>query len=419
MLDDLRKQIASLTLSLDSVRTDSRSLQRQLQESEKENAVLSHRLKDAESQTDRFLREKFASTKRLEELQESLDQVRKRTASEQAAHQFAEERKAFVQKLEELQQQVERFGDDLWQSRQLATALEERLRQVQHENADVKSAFEKAAEQASRYQSLRDEAVMATQQLQQSQMELEQQIESIQGSAEKSVRASTGKLLETRQQLLDLQSAFDSQAREFDDWKRSQQAKSQKRKAKEKEKRKTEAKVETKLRKKIEELETQLKEAKSIEPIAGGSEGKQAKKADADMKSKKRDAVASHDASALSSARRSNERTKKQHGKKAASKAASKAGAQSPTSEANQGDDLKRIEGIGPKTEAVLKQSGVDSFIKLAKMKEKRLKEILREAGPRFSIHNPRTWPRQARLAAKGKWEELRKLQDDLVAGRA
>lgn len=408
MVDELKKQIESLKKSLDSARKHTRSLQRQLQDAEKSNALLSHRLKDAEIQTERFLREKFESTKRVEELDKCLAELRKKTASQYAAEQFAEEREAFVQQLNELQERSEKFGEDLWQSRQLASALEERLRQVQHENVDVRSAFENAAEQASRYQSLRDEAVMATQQLQQSQMELEQQIESIQGSAETSVRASSGKLLETRRQLLELQSAFDEQSRTLDDWHRDQQAKAKERKAKEKSRRKRAAKTEASLRKKLARCEAQLKNMEAHSKKQSDFKGKLPKNANLNPGNAMEPTTTK---SQGTSSRRNTANQAKKQGKKSIS--------QSATKRDSKGDDLKRIEGISPKTETVLRQSGVDSFIKLAKMKEKRLKEILREAGPRFSIHNPRSWPRQARLAAKGKWEELQKLQDDLVAGRA
>lgn len=411
MVDELKKQIESLKKSLDAARTHARSLQRQLQDAEKSNALLSHRLKDSEIQTERLLREKFGSTKRVAELEKRLGELRQKSASQHAADQFKQERDAFVQQLNELQEQTDKYGEDLWQSRQLASTLEERLRQVQLENADVRTAFESAAEQASRYQSLRDEAVMSTQQLQQSQMELEQQIESIQGSAETSVRSTTGKLLETRRQLLDLQAKFDEQSREFEDWKRNHQAKSSKRKAKEKARRQQAAKNEASLKKKLARCQAKLQssQSKDVTPRTKtkvDKKNKLAKKISQPGKSEENSSPAQSAGS-----RRSNVDQTKRQGKQVSSRSAGK---KHPKL-----DDLKRIEGIGPKTETVLQQAGVDSFIKLAKMKEKRLKEILREAGPRFSIHNPRSWPRQARLAARGKWDELQKLQDDIVAGRA
>jgi predicted flap endonuclease-1-like 5' DNA nuclease len=79
-------------------------------------------------------------------------------------------------------------------------------------------------------------------------------------------------------------------------------------------------------------------------------------------------------------------------------------------------DDLKRVEGIGPKISQVLRSSGIVSFAQLASTDVERLREILTQAGIR--IADPTTWPRQARLAADGDWEALADLQDQLVGGR-
>ncbi len=79
-------------------------------------------------------------------------------------------------------------------------------------------------------------------------------------------------------------------------------------------------------------------------------------------------------------------------------------------------DDLKRIEGIGPKISKVLAEAGIATFAELAKTPVARLEQILDEASIR--IANPGTWPEQASLAAAGKWTELEKLQDSLKGGR-
>ncbi len=81
-------------------------------------------------------------------------------------------------------------------------------------------------------------------------------------------------------------------------------------------------------------------------------------------------------------------------------------------------DDLKVVEGIGPKIEELLNNAGIFSFEQLAHSKADKLKKILEEAGSRFPMHDPTTWPQQAELAAKGKFEELKTLQDKLNAGR-
>ena len=64
------------------------------------------------------------------------------------------------------------------------------------------------------------------------------------------------------------------------------------------------------------------------------------------------------------------------------------------------GDDLKIIEGIGPRYESVLKAAGIQTFRDLADLRAGRIETILREAGGRMA--DPSTWPAQARLAADG-----------------
>ncbi len=81
-------------------------------------------------------------------------------------------------------------------------------------------------------------------------------------------------------------------------------------------------------------------------------------------------------------------------------------------------DDLKVVEGIGPKIEALLKDGGINTWAELAAAPVSRLQDILTAAGDRFKLHKPDTWPEQAGLAAAGKWDELDKLQDELNGGR-
>ncbi len=84
----------------------------------------------------------------------------------------------------------------------------------------------------------------------------------------------------------------------------------------------------------------------------------------------------------------------------------------------DKGDDLKKIEGIGPKISEHFIASGIGDFKTLSETSVDKLKEILLEAGPRYSMHNPTTWPKQAELAAEGKWDELKKWQDELDGGK-
>ncbi len=82
------------------------------------------------------------------------------------------------------------------------------------------------------------------------------------------------------------------------------------------------------------------------------------------------------------------------------------------------GDDLKIIEGIGPKIAEVFNDAGIATFQDLANADVAKLREILDAAGSQFASHDPTTWPQQAELAALGKMDELKALQDELQGGR-
>lgn len=81
-------------------------------------------------------------------------------------------------------------------------------------------------------------------------------------------------------------------------------------------------------------------------------------------------------------------------------------------------DDLRIVEGIGPKIEQVLNENGIFTFRQLSETSEERLREILAAAGNRYKMHDPGTWAEQARLADAGDWETLKNWQDVLKAGR-
>ena len=81
-------------------------------------------------------------------------------------------------------------------------------------------------------------------------------------------------------------------------------------------------------------------------------------------------------------------------------------------------DDLTRIEGIGPKVAEVLAEAGIITFAQVAASKAEDLKEILEKSDGNFNAQDPTSWPEQAQLAADGKWDEFKELQDKLNAGR-
>jgi large subunit ribosomal protein L20 len=104
----------------------------------------------------------------------------------------------------------------------------------------------------------------------------------------------------------------------------------------------------------------------------------------------------------------------------AAPAAAAPAKAKAPAAtKAGKGDDLKIIEGIGPKIAEILNAAGINSFRELADTSADRVREILAAAGDRYKMHDPSSWALQSRLAAEGKMDALKTLQNELNGGRA
>ena len=79
----------------------------------------------------------------------------------------------------------------------------------------------------------------------------------------------------------------------------------------------------------------------------------------------------------------------------------------------SKGDDLKKIEGIGPKIAEIFNNAGILTFSELAGTKVEKLQEILAAAGSRYASKKPGSWPKQAKMAAEGKWDELKVWQDE------
>jgi predicted flap endonuclease-1-like 5' DNA nuclease len=80
-------------------------------------------------------------------------------------------------------------------------------------------------------------------------------------------------------------------------------------------------------------------------------------------------------------------------------------------------DDLEIIEGIGPKIAGLFHEAGIYMFWELEETPITKMQEILDAAGPNYRLANPASWAKQSGLAADNKWSELRKLQDELIAG--
>jgi large subunit ribosomal protein L21 len=102
---------------------------------------------------------------------------------------------------------------------------------------------------------------------------------------------------------------------------------------------------------------------------------------------------------------------------KAAAKTETKKAAPKAKKATSKADDLKKIEGAGPKAAEALVNAGYETFAKVAKATPEELSNVLSEASSRLAHIVTETWPKQAKLAADGKWDELKELQDRLDGG--
>lgn len=81
-------------------------------------------------------------------------------------------------------------------------------------------------------------------------------------------------------------------------------------------------------------------------------------------------------------------------------------------------DDLKAVEGIGPKIAGLLNDAGITTWKILSETPVATLQGVLEKAGPRYKLADPGSWPKQAEFAAAGKWDDLQEYQDFLVGGK-
>jgi predicted flap endonuclease-1-like 5' DNA nuclease len=81
-------------------------------------------------------------------------------------------------------------------------------------------------------------------------------------------------------------------------------------------------------------------------------------------------------------------------------------------------NDLKIVEGIGPKIEKLFQAEGIDTWKILAETDVDRCKAILKGGGEKFKVHDPTSWPLQAKMCYHNQWHELLKWQDGHKGGR-
>jgi NADH-quinone oxidoreductase subunit I len=113
------------------------------------------------------------------------------------------------------------------------------------------------------------------------------------------------------------------------------------------------------------------------------------------------------------------EAAKKKAEAEAAKKEAEAAAAKGAKAEPSEPDDLTRIEGIDPKIAGALQEAGIKTYAQLADTKAERLEQILEDAGGNLAnLADPKTWPTQAKIAAKGNWTALERYQERLKGGQ-
>ena len=83
-----------------------------------------------------------------------------------------------------------------------------------------------------------------------------------------------------------------------------------------------------------------------------------------------------------------------------------------------QENDLKAIEGIGPKIEKLLHDAGITTWATLAETSTERINDILNAAGNNYHLADPASWPQQAALLADGKFQEFEEYKEFLNQGK-
>ncbi|WP_235856356.1 hypothetical protein [Flagellimonas oceanensis] len=81
-------------------------------------------------------------------------------------------------------------------------------------------------------------------------------------------------------------------------------------------------------------------------------------------------------------------------------------------------NDLKLVEGIGPKIEGLFHNFGIKTWKELAETSADKCQEVLDSGGKRYRIHDPASWPMQAKMAYEGHWEQLFEWQEKHRAGK-
>ncbi|MDT7829021.1 hypothetical protein RQM65_10135 [Pricia sp. S334] len=81
-------------------------------------------------------------------------------------------------------------------------------------------------------------------------------------------------------------------------------------------------------------------------------------------------------------------------------------------------DDLTVIEGIGPKIAGMFHHAGIMTWKALSETSVANCQEILNTGAERYKVHDPSSWPMQAKMCHKGMWKELFRWQEEHDHGK-
>ena len=81
-------------------------------------------------------------------------------------------------------------------------------------------------------------------------------------------------------------------------------------------------------------------------------------------------------------------------------------------------DDLKAVEGIGPKISGMFNDAGIKTWKALSETAVSKCQEVLDGGGNRYKVHDPASWPMQAKMCYEGKWKDLAKWQEEHNHGK-
>ncbi len=81
-------------------------------------------------------------------------------------------------------------------------------------------------------------------------------------------------------------------------------------------------------------------------------------------------------------------------------------------------NDLKIVEGIGPKIEGLFHNYNIKTWKALSRVSVAKCREVLDSGGEKYRLHDPASWPMQAKMCYQGKWKELYRWQEEHKHGK-